>query len=99
MPADASECVILFWISINRCMRMFRHLAGDLLNRTLGNELIIVGKMHENRFLDQVGISELAVDATTVVGNGAVHIGVTGHLEGHQTAQTETNTTDFTIRT
>src|SRR6266403_5007553 len=86
-PIVPSEGVILTWITVDRYIRFVGKRRLDLSLRSLGNELVLLGQMHQQRRIKPIDLAQIFLSVTAVIGDRSIDAMAHGRQEGHQPAE------------
>ena len=67
-PIVASEGVIAARITIDLCVWLVGECGFDFSLRSLGNELVLLGQMHQQRRSESVDLAQIFLSVTAVIG-------------------------------
>jgi hypothetical protein len=87
-PIMPSEGVILTWIAVDGCVGFVGERCSDLGLCRLGNKLVLLGEMHQQRRLQAVDLAQILLGVAAVIGHRGVDAVAHGRQEGHQPAKT-----------
>ena len=82
-----SESVVLPWIAEDRRVWFAGKRRFDLCLRSLRNEFVFLGQVHQQRRLKAVDLAQIFLSVTTVIGDRSVNTVASGRQEGHQSAE------------
>src|SRR5580698_250906 len=94
----AGEGMTLPWIAVDRCVRSVFDRYFNLRLRSLGNELILLGQMHQNRRMKPIELSQIFLSVGTVIPDRSVDAVVTYcRQEDHQRAHAITEQANLAV--
>jgi hypothetical protein len=79
--------VTLTWVAVHRRIGFPSECRLDLGLPGLGNELILLGQMHQLGRTETVDLAEILLCVTTVVGDRSVNAAAHGRQESHQRSE------------
>ena len=83
-PIVPGEGVVLTRIAVDRRVGFASECLLDFRLCGLGNELILLGQMHQQGRMETAELAEILLGVTAVVGNCSVNAVAHGRQEGHQ---------------
>ena len=74
-------------IAVDRCVWFFGKRRLDLSLRSLGNELVFLGQMHQHGRMKPIDLSQIFVSVTAVISDRSVDAVAHGCQKDHQRAE------------
>src|SRR5271167_3620652 len=97
-PTMPREGMILTRIAVDCRARFFSKCRFDVSLRSLGNELVLFGQMHQKGCVKPAHLSQIFVSVPAVIRDSAIYTLVArGSQEDHQCAETITQKGNFAI--
>src|SRR5260370_2012933 len=81
------EGVMLARIAVDRCVWFFGKRRLDLSLRSLGNELVFLGQMHQHGRMKPLDLSQIFLSVTAVISDRSVDAMAHGCQKDHQRAE------------
>src|SRR5260370_12649382 len=81
------ESVMLARIAVDRCVWFFGKRRLDLGLRSLGNELVFLGQMHQHGPMKPIDLSQIFVSVTAVISDRSVDAVAQGCQRNHRSAE------------
>ena len=79
--------MILTRIAVDRRIRFLSKYRFDLSLRSLGNELVFFGQMHQQGCIKAVDLAQIFLGVTAVINDRGIDAVTNGSKEGHQPAE------------
>jgi len=88
--------MMLARVAVDRSVWFAGKCRLDLSLRRLGNELVLLGQVHQQRRIKPVDLAQIFLSVTTVIDDRSVDAVARGRKEGHQPAEAITKDGNLT---